>query len=78
MGSFSEEYDQRLRRVCGITDDTLSVNEDSKTVYGGYCETCAYEEQVIEITVLDGRTKVASRQFYDMGELVRAMDEVTI
>ena len=78
MGSFKEDYDKRLRRVCGVTDDTLRVEETSRTVYGGYCETCAYEEELIEINVWDGRTKVATKDFYDMGELIRAMDKVTL
>ena len=79
MGSFKEDYDKRLRRLCGVTDDTLRVSEDSETVYGGYCETCRYEEQVIIISVCNSdRVVIGRRQFYDMGELVRAMDEVTL
>jgi hypothetical protein len=78
MGSFKEEYDKRLRRICNVTDDTLRVTEDSKTVYEGYCETCRYSEEVIEINVWNGNTVVTSRQFYDMGELIRAMDRVTL
>lgn len=78
MGSFKEDYDKRLRRICGVTDDTLKVVEDSETVYGGYCETCAYEEDVIVVKVYKDGTVIKREQFYDMGELIRAMDDITL
>ena len=79
MGTFKEEYDKRLRRLCGVTDDTLNVVEDSETVYGGYCETCWYEEEVVTVTVYDADHKqVAKQQFYDASDLIRALDEVEL
>lgn len=78
MGSFKEDYDKRLRRICGVTDDTLKVVEDSETVYGGYCETCRYEEDVIVVKVYKDGTVIKQEQFYDMGELIRAMDDITL
>lgn len=79
MGTFQEDMDKRLRRLCGVTDDSLKVTQDSKTISGGYCETCWYEDEVIEVAVFDDQGKeVASTQYYDLGDLMRALDEVEL
>ena len=81
--NFKAEYERRLRRVCGVTDDTLNVTEDSETRYGGGCNTCAYEYTVIVVTVFSGdkdystaKTTVATMEFSGMGKLMRALTEI--
>lgn len=79
MGTFQEDMDKRLRRLCNVTDDSLRVTQDSKTIYGGYCESCWYEDEVIEVVVYneDG-SELASTQYYDLGDLMRELDEVEL
>jgi hypothetical protein len=79
MGTFKEDYDKRLRRVCGVSDDSLKVVEDSETVYGGYCETCWYEDEFVTVTVYaeDG-SELAKESFYYMEDLIAALDQVEL
>lgn len=82
--SFQEEFDQRLRRVCGVTDDSMTVTyrEDERREYSGYCSTCAFEEIIkfIEVTVWadNGRNVYATKRFDELGEMMRALDEVEL
>jgi hypothetical protein len=85
--SFSEEFDKRLRRVCGVEDDTRSVSyevEFDKAYFTG-CDTCGYggddDRTYVTVTVMGednswrGQT---SREFPDLGSLMRAVDDVTL
>jgi hypothetical protein len=79
--SWRDEYDQRLRRVVGITDDSLPVIEDSETRWSGGCETCNFSYEVVVVQVFSDwkrGTVMAEKEFYDMGTLLAAMDKVTL
>lgn len=79
--SWRDEYDQRLRRVVGVEDDSLPVIEDSETRSSGGCETCWFDYTVVVVKVYTDWKRsqvVAEREFCDTGELLRAMDEVTL
>jgi hypothetical protein len=86
--SFSEEFDKRLRRVCDVTDDNRVVRyevEFEKAYFTG-CDTCGYggDDDRTYVTVhVEGpegsqwRDRV-SREFPDMGSLMRALDAVEL
>lgn len=85
--SFSEDFDKRLRRICGITNDELFVTHFAGVGEGsweGYCESCSYYEPgkaFVKIEVREddrwGRL-VSSVEYEDMGELIRAMDTIEL
>ena len=88
MGNYEDEFKQRLRRVCGVTDDTADVTYelDSEEGYGG-CDTCGYggssDRAYVEVIVhkYGGRkadTIYERREFEDLGELMRALEEVEL
>jgi len=94
--SFKEEMDKRLRRLCGVTDDSLDVvmNTATETIteWAGY--SCEFTEtnswtvvKIINDTPFEGRESYAAKQkritvaekkFKDLGELMRALDEVEL
>jgi len=87
MTNFNEEYEKRLRRVAGVTDDGLSVEivlDVSEGYWDGYCETCEYWNEgkpFARVRVFDPEeryTEVAKIDFEDMGELIRALDAVEL
>lgn len=78
MGNFKEDYDKRLRRICGVTDDTLRVIEDSETVYYGYCETCRFTEEVITVKVYKNGQVISEREFDYMSDLIKELDEIEL
>lgn len=87
MTNFQEEYDKRLRRVAGVTDDSLKVETELDKTEGyweGYCDTCQYYNEgttFVRIRVYeedDHYTAVATKDFNDMGELIRALDAVEL
>lgn len=71
MSTWQDEYERRLRRVVGVTDDSVAVSVDTEIEYMGGCETCAWEQTVIVVTA--GRN---TRQFTDLGDLMREVDGV--
>jgi hypothetical protein len=89
MPSFSEEFDKRLRRVCGVTDDSRAVSYESefeKSSFQG-CDTCGYggdnDRTYVTVTV-EGPAPANSwsgriyKEFGDLGELMRALDAVVL
>jgi hypothetical protein len=79
--SWKDEYEQRLRRVAGVTDDSLPVIEDSQTRWSGGCETCNFSWEVIVVQVFSDWKRnrvVAEKEFDGMSDLLEAMDTVTI
>lgn len=83
--SFSTEFDQRLRRVCGVTDDSREVSYEAEFDAPAFegCETCGYggDEGRSYVTVNVRGTEDASyvyKEFADMGELMRALDAVEL
>lgn len=87
MPSFSEEFDKRLRRVCGVTDDSRTVsyeNEFDKSMFQG-CETCGYggdDDRTYVTVYVDGPDNKwegrVTKEFGDLGEMMRAMDAVEL
>lgn len=93
MSKFQEEFDKRLRRVCGITDDTKRVRYD-EYLDGGYqtcynCDPGSYgsfdygPSYKIEVSVFYEKgtyqvITVAQRTFDGMADLMRALDEVKV
>lgn len=70
MNAWEKEYERRLRRVAGVTDDTVNVYVESRAwPIGGGCETCGFEAEV-EIAVWAGN---AHKDFDDIGALMRAL-----
>ena len=87
MSNFEEEYNKRLRRVAGITDDSVTVQVESGQEEGrwsGGCETCAFYmegEPFVRIVELNSERypfRAEKASFSDMGELIRALDEVEL
>ena len=86
MTSFEEEYNKRLRRVAGVTDDTYSVEVNMEVTEGGWtggCETCEWYEEgkafvVVRVYSVEAYSTIASVEFDDMGELIRALDAVEL
>lgn len=83
MSDFQEEYYQRLRRVGGIYDDSVAVKVESGQEDGswsGGCETCNFYMEgapyVKIFAVYPYYKELAS--FEDMGELIRALDNVEL
>jgi hypothetical protein len=88
--SFQEDFNKRLRRLNGVTDDTtiVSTYEDTGVSYEGYCETCSYTVGTYEFVVTiyerdedryGSMGKVVARSTYgDMGELIRDLDSVEL
>lgn len=86
MSNFEEEYKKRLRRVAGITDDSVDIVVESGTTEGGWsggCETCDYfmeGEPFVKIVAKSESWPFRSEKvtFEDMGELIRALDAVEL
>lgn len=86
MSNFEEEYKKRLRRVVGIFDDTVEIEVRSGTEDGywdGFCETCEYWNEGEPFVKIYARTSEDSyltekASFRDMGELIRALDEIEL
>jgi hypothetical protein len=52
--------------------EVLDYGEE--TEYGGYCETCSYEEIVVQITYKDSKGKTQKFRHYDnFAEFVKSL-----
>ena len=86
MSNFETEYYQRLRRVAGITDDSVQIELESGQndgYWAGGCETCNFyiegEPYVKIVRIYDGYPYSEDlKSFGDMGELIRALDAVEL
>ena len=84
MSRFEDEYYRRIRRVAGIYDDTATVELESGEddgYWSGGCETCNFHVEgapfVKIVQKLDEYPyRIERASFSDMGELIRALDEV--
>lgn len=84
--NWEKEYEQRLRRVVGVEDDSRAVwvDTDFEEGYGGGCDTCDYGSDpgrvVITVCVRDGSSPYgyARKEYSDMGQLLREMGEVEL
>lgn len=77
--AWKDEYERRLRRVAGVTDDTVDVYVDEDIVSGrdaGGCDTCGWGSDESSITVYAGD---ATKVFYGtscFSELMSALEAV--
>lgn len=93
MSKFQKEFDQRLRRVCGITDDTKRVRYDEDIDPGHQtCFQCYPDdygsfdygpEYKVRVTVYEERgtyqtVGIAEKVFDGLADLMRALDEVEL
>lgn len=64
----------------GLGKDVEQVIEyDEEHRYGGYCETCSYDEYVVEITYLNSKNKRYYYTFYGtLGSLIRELENVEV
>lgn len=46
------------------TDAVKVIDFEDRTEYGGYCETCAYETTVCEITYIDSKGKTQKYTYW--------------
>lgn len=83
MSNFQEEFNKRLRRVCGVTDDSRLVTYETRTelntvehTMGQY--TTANSSITVYVWLDDGYHIEAFHEFNDLGELMRAIEEVDI
>ncbi|AVP42093.1 hypothetical protein KIP48_gp37 [Mycobacterium phage Naca] len=55
--SFQAEFNAAFKRLLeereGIGDISEIVTVEEDTYYGGYCETCRYEEQIVRVVYRD-------------------------
>lgn len=69
MSGWKDEFDRRCRRLLGITDDSQRVSVETEYQY--YSTMTGGETSVVI------RSGGAMREFMDMGDVIRALDEVT-
>lgn len=79
MANFEETFKillaRYLREIYGL-DAVKVLSYEQETRGGGYCETCYYEEVVIEVSYLDSDGSTCEKDIYgDMGELVRTISD---
>ncbi|QDK03140.1 hypothetical protein SEA_SYDNAT_58 [Mycobacterium phage SydNat] len=67
--SFQAEFNAAFKHLLeareGIGDISEIVTVEEDTYYGGYCETCAYEEQIVRVHYID---KYGAAQSYMIWE----------
>lgn len=68
--TWQAEYHRRLRRVVGVTDDTLAVTVEGGET--GECHTCAGYFVTIEVRSGDQRV-VASKDFESFPDVLNAI-----
>lgn len=83
MRSFQEDMDKRMRRICGISDDSLKVafyEHLSDSNWSGYADDtdfgASYE---IEIVVFeDGIKRLGSVTFTGLYSFIHALEQVEL
>jgi hypothetical protein len=68
--TWQAEYHRRLRRVVGVTDDTLAVTVEGGET--GVCHTCADYCVTVEVRSGDQRV-VASKEFDSFAAVLNAI-----
>jgi hypothetical protein len=82
MATWEQEYERRLRRVAGVTDDSLAVRVEveAEREWSGGCETCGWYTETSFVNVYVGAGyNVVTRTFTGetaVAELMRALAEV--
>ncbi|MEU9871141.1 hypothetical protein AB0C87_25255 [Actinomadura sp. NPDC048021] len=72
--SFHKSIEEFLKDRGFTVSKILDVEQETRT--GGYCETCAYEEVVVDITFEDGDGQWTLYTYFgDMGELIRELTD---
>jgi len=84
MANFQEEFDKRLRRVCGVTDDSLRVSYWEHVMDSGWSgdpyDTNHGASYEIEVYVdIDRKTNnIIRKKFTSLGELMQKLDEIVL
>lgn len=79
MGNISNLLHQALvawlnkRGIAAV--EVTGLEQDTRT--GGYCESCYYEEVVIQVTYRTAEDAGVFEYRGDMGELIRELDDVS-
>jgi hypothetical protein len=68
MSAWKDEFDRRCRRLLDVTDDSLPVEVETDYTY--YSTMTGGETAVVI------RCGHKTREFMDMGDVIRALDEV--
>lgn len=83
--SFQKEFEQRLRRVCGVSDDSLKVifyEHLSDSNWSGYADDtdfgATYEIEVVVYEVEYSNKRLASKKFTGTAEMIRALEQVEL
>ena len=79
--NFKEQYEARLRRLAGVTDDSLDVRVEDDTIYYGGCETCSWEETVFYVVVSKPGSyneHARSENYTGMGDIINAISEIEL
>lgn len=71
--NFGEEFDVRLRRLCGVNDDTREVTVEQEQEWQGHCSECDPSVSTVTlVTVYDNEPGekvgqvLGQRRFYDL------------
>lgn len=77
--AFKDSLNEALAKYLrdNVALDVVEVLEfEDKTIYGGYCETCAYEEVVAVITYKDSTGDTREYQYYSsFANLIRNLTD---
>lgn len=80
--SFKEEMDKRLRRVCGITDDSLKVYTYDRIIDSNWSgdpdDTDFGASHEISVVIYQDDIRIAGKDFEGIAELIRALDKVEL
>lgn len=75
--TFQVEFEKRLRRVLGVTDDSVSVYYESEVldipVFDTFNPDASYSESRIIVS-----SGIKSKTFGDLSELMRELDKVEL
>jgi hypothetical protein len=78
MDAFSASFIEALKRYIEYSESgrVVSITDfEDYTVYGGYCETCAYEETNCKITYVDANG--ATREYSYYGSFAELIGDLT-
>lgn len=83
--NFGKEFDQRLRRLCEVNDDSREVAVEQEREYSGHCSECEpYYDTVSLVTVYDNEPGdpvgqvLGQRRFYNLEEFFEELKGVEL
>jgi hypothetical protein len=73
------EVVKRYMERAGVQRIDRVISVDQELSWGGYCETCAFNDAEVVITYQDETTAVTTHVLYniDLGEFIRKLDDLT-